>query len=32
LVLMVMVTTVLGLLLLGKRLQSLSPSDQAAES
>ena len=32
LVLMVMVTTVLGLLLLGQRLQTLSPSDQAAES
>jgi Kef-type K+ transport system membrane component KefB len=32
LVLMVMVTTVLGLLLLGQRLQTWSPSDQAAES
>ena len=32
LVLMVMVTTVLGLLLLGQRLQTLSPSAQAAES
>ena len=32
LVLMVMVTTVLGLLLLGQRLQTLSPSGQAAES
>ena len=32
LVLMVMVTTVLGLLLLGQRLQTLSPSDQATES
>jgi Kef-type K+ transport system membrane component KefB len=31
-VLMVMVTTVLGLLLLGQRLQTLKPSDQAAES
>jgi Kef-type K+ transport system membrane component KefB len=31
LVLMVMVTTVLGLLLLGQRLQTLSPSDQAGE-
>ena len=31
LVLMVMVTTVLGLLLLGQRLQTLSPSDQVAE-
>jgi len=32
LVLMVMVTTVLGLLLLGQRLQTLPPSAQAAES
>ena len=32
LVLMVMVTTVLGLLLLGQRLQTLNPSGQAAES
>ena len=32
LVLMVMVTTVLGLLLLGQRLQTVPPSDQAAES
>ena len=31
LVLMVMVTTVLGLLLLGQRLQTLSPSNQAGE-